>query len=151
MPARALSSGSMQQQAWFCPLRQWRRTGVVYVGSHDSRVYALNSSTGELIWKYATGGAVDSSPAVADGVVYVGSADGYVYALNATTGAVLWMYPAGGQSSPAVADGVLYQYSGDQSTRLISLAACHPTNSARLSVPNPVLCRPTRSSSRSHR
>ena len=46
---------------------------------------ALNASTGALLWRYATGGDVQSSPAVANGVVYVGSSDGNVYALNAGT------------------------------------------------------------------
>ena len=48
--------------------------GVVYVGSDDDNVYALNASTGAKLWSYTTGGYVDSSPAVANGVVYVGSA-----------------------------------------------------------------------------
>ncbi len=47
--------------------------GVVYVGSSDDNVYALNASTGALLWKYTTGNYVDSSPAVANGVVYIGS------------------------------------------------------------------------------
>ena len=38
--------------------------GVVYVGSNDHYVYALNAATGTYIWSYKTGGSVDSSPAV---------------------------------------------------------------------------------------
>ncbi len=109
--------------------------GVVYVGSHDSRVYALNSSTGELIWKYATGGAFDSSPAVANGVVYVGSSDGNVYALNATTGAVLWMFLPEASPRPRWPTEFCISIQGEQSTRLISLADCHPTSSTRRRVP----------------
>ena len=30
--------------------------GVVYVGSDDGNVYALNASTGAKLWSYATGG-----------------------------------------------------------------------------------------------
>ena len=55
-------------------------------------LYALDASTGALLWKYATGDGTYSSPAVANGVVYVGSDDGNVYALNAGTGALLWKY-----------------------------------------------------------
>ena len=29
--------------------------GVVYVGSYDNNVYALNASTGALLWQYTTG------------------------------------------------------------------------------------------------
>jgi serine/threonine-protein kinase len=53
--------------------------GVVYVGSWDNDVYALNAKTGDLLWSYATGAGVDSSPAVANGVVYVGSGDSNVF------------------------------------------------------------------------
>ena len=48
--------------------------GLVYVGSSDGWFYGLNASTGTMIWKYRTGGIVESSPAVVDGTVYVGSA-----------------------------------------------------------------------------
>ena len=57
--------------------------GVVYVGSSDNHVYALDASTGELLWRYETGDDVSSSPVVADGVVYVRSNDNYVYAIGA--------------------------------------------------------------------
>ena len=87
--------------------------GVVYVRSDypGNKVYALNASTGALLWSYTTGGRVNSSPAVANGVVYVGSLDNNVYALNASTGAKLWSYTTGGPiyySSPAVANGMVY-------------------------------------------
>jgi outer membrane protein assembly factor BamB len=88
--------------------------GVIYAGSGTGTVYALNASTGALLWSYGTGGAI-TSPAVANGVVYVGSNDHNVYALNASTGAVLWSYATGGmvESSPAVANGVVYLGSDD--------------------------------------
>ncbi len=57
--------------------------GVVYVGSNDDNVYALNAGTGALLWKYTTRGQIDfSSPSVANGVVYVASLDGNVYAFH---------------------------------------------------------------------
>ena len=49
--------------------------GIVYVGSEDKQVYALNATIGDRLWSYATGDMVVSSPAVVDGVVYVGSYD----------------------------------------------------------------------------
>jgi len=89
--------------------------GVVYVGSNDNNVYALNASTGALRWQYTAGAATPSSPAVAKGVVYAGSYDNNVYALNASTGALLWRYTTFGAvfSSPAVANGVVYVGSYD--------------------------------------
>jgi outer membrane protein assembly factor BamB len=89
--------------------------GVVYVGSNDWNVYALDALTGSKLWSYPTGYRVVSSPAVANGVVYVGSEDWYVYALNARTGVLLWRYstknPVGG--SPVVANAMVYIGSGD--------------------------------------
>ena len=97
--------------------------GVVYVGSFDNNVYALNALTGAKLWSYATGGPVYSSPAVANGVVYVGSDDQNVYALNALTGAKLWSFATGNIviSSPAVANGVVYV--SYYSTRVYALNA----------------------------
>jgi outer membrane protein assembly factor BamB len=70
----------------------------------------LNASSGELLWTYATGSWVGSSPAVANGVVYVGSNDDNMYALEAETGLKLWSYTANGgvSSPPAVANGMVY-------------------------------------------
>jgi outer membrane protein assembly factor BamB len=90
--------------------------GVIYVGSNDGKLYALNSDTGEKIWDFFTGGNVTSSPAVANSVVYVGSLDKKVYALNAETGSKIWDFNTGGNvtSSPAVANGVVYVGSLDK-------------------------------------
>ena len=88
--------------------------GMVYVGSYDGKVYALDGSTGALVWNYTTGNVVYSSPAVAGGMVYVGS--GYnVYALDASTGSFKWSNTTGGYvlSSPAVADGKVFVGSWD--------------------------------------
>ena len=83
--------------------------GMVYIGSDDHNVYALNAATGAKLWNFATLFSVFSSPAVANGVVYAGSSDGDVYALDARTGTKLWSVAAGaGASSPAVANGVVY-------------------------------------------
>jgi outer membrane protein assembly factor BamB len=50
---------------------------------------------GMLAWRFRTGGAVRSSPVVAEGVVFVGSSDGHVYAVDAVSGAERWRYDAG--------------------------------------------------------
>jgi outer membrane protein assembly factor BamB len=59
---------------------------MVYFGSDDGYLYALNAANGSLIWNYSTGGPVKSSPAVVDCVVYVGSNDGKVYAIGTNQG-----------------------------------------------------------------
>jgi len=63
--------------------------GVVYVGSYDDNVYALNATTGAKLWSYTTGSYVSSSPVVANGVVYVGSYDDNVYAFDQVGGTLV--------------------------------------------------------------
>jgi outer membrane protein assembly factor BamB len=53
-------------------------------------VYDVNAATGKIVRKTTTGGAVLSSPDVANGFVYVGSNDGRVYDLDAATGKIVW-------------------------------------------------------------
>ncbi|MGD0181443.1 MAG: PQQ-binding-like beta-propeller repeat protein, partial [Terriglobales bacterium] len=88
--------------------------GVVYAGSADDNVYALDATTGSLRWKYSTAKSVYSSPATADGVIYAGSEDGNIYALNESTGALVWKRSIGYfATSPAVANGVVYVVSSN--------------------------------------
>ena len=95
--------------------------GVVYVGSYDGNIYAINASTGQQKWSFQTGYAVVSSPAVSDGIVYVGSEDNHLYALNAETGAQVWNHTFSDMiitSSPAVVNGCrLCWFNGQQSLR----------------------------------
>jgi len=81
--------------------------GIVYFGSQDNNLYALDAKTGAFLWMYPTRGVV-LTPTVADGVVYIGSGDNHVYALNAATGALIWQYATGVGASVAVANGVVY-------------------------------------------
>jgi outer membrane protein assembly factor BamB len=53
-----------------------------YLNDYDGYMYALNASTGALLWSYATGGRVDPSPAVANGVLYFAPNSDKVYAFG---------------------------------------------------------------------
>jgi len=105
--------------------------GIVYVGSEDNKVYALNATTGAKIWNYTTGDEVSSSPAVVDGVVYVGSGDKNVYALNATTGVKIWNYTNWG-GTPAVVGGVVYVGSLDNNVYALNATTEALTPAQRL-------------------
>jgi outer membrane protein assembly factor BamB len=89
--------------------------GVVYVGSADKNVYALDAATGATKWTFKAAGIVRDTPAVSGGVVYVGSwMDGMpyystLYALDAKTGTRKWAFMgAGDHPTPVVVDGTIY-------------------------------------------
>lgn len=78
--------------------------GVVYVGSDDTNLYALDQSSGALKWKFATGNGKDvpgapirSTPAVVDGAVFFGCYDGNFYSVDAATGALRWKFAMPGE------------------------------------------------------
>ena len=112
----AASSGQDESRLWSYATGGWAPTaptvadGVVYMGSNDHRVYALDAATGSELWSFATGDVVVSVPTVADGVVYVGSNDNHLYALDADTGEKLWSYYTGAwvRYSPTVSGGMVY-------------------------------------------
>jgi polyvinyl alcohol dehydrogenase (cytochrome) len=81
--------------------------GIVYIGGNNGTFYALNESTGAVVWQRAIGyvdptsgtcGArgitatamVAPDPTTNTPTVYVSSGSGYLYAMNAATGAVTW-------------------------------------------------------------
>ena len=84
---------------------------IVYIGSWDDSLYALDTSTGDIEWSYQTESLVYSSPAVGDdGTIYFGSSDTFFYALNAD-GSLRWEALVGSEidSSPAIdAQGNLF-------------------------------------------
>ena len=98
--------------------------GIVYFGSTGGFVYALNPTTGAMIWQYQTpnGGGIYTSPAISsDGTLYVTSTDGHLYAINASNGQLVWQYPEANSSalgsinsSPVIgSDGTIYFGSAD--------------------------------------
>jgi eukaryotic-like serine/threonine-protein kinase len=113
--------------------------GVIYFGSDDGNVYAVDATDGRQLWKRRTAGPVASTPAIAGDVVYAGSYDGRFYALDARTGATQWKFATEGErrfeakglhgmqpksqtiadafdvflSSPVVGGGSVYFGSGD--------------------------------------
>lgn len=125
--------------------------GVLYVGSSDHFLYALDAVNGALKWKFKTGSRVCSSPAVSGGLVYFGSFDSTFYAVDAGTGELKWKFQTGGErrfaarhihgaepsaetmpdpfdfylSSPVVWNGAVYLGSGD--TNIYALDAASGT------------------------
>lgn len=73
-----------------------RRT-MLYVGSYDRRLYALDAKAGHVVWhKTFSSGSVYSAPAVAmlgdRPVVIAASTDRVIYCLDARTGEQVWAH-----------------------------------------------------------
>jgi outer membrane protein assembly factor BamB len=88
--------------------------GAVLAGSANGNLYALNSTTGDLLWKYGKVGRIESSPAVSDRMVFFGSNDGNLYAVW-LNGTLAWSFKTKDKilSSPAFAYDFVYFGSSD--------------------------------------
>ena len=113
--------------------------GVVYIGSLDGHLYAVEQDTGKEKWNFKSSRPIASSPAVDGGTLYFVSSAGALVAIDTATGKPKWVfaaeferkfeakglhgYPSAAQtipdgwdiftSSPAVAGGKVFFGSGD--------------------------------------
>jgi outer membrane protein assembly factor BamB len=71
--------------------------GLVFIGSSDTNIYAIDLASGQKMWAYKTDGSVEAAPCVAEGTVFVGSSDTFLYAIDAKTGQLKWKYKTDGQ------------------------------------------------------
>ncbi|HEX5467604.1 MAG TPA: PQQ-binding-like beta-propeller repeat protein [Gaiellaceae bacterium] len=83
---------------------------LLYFGSWDGKVYALDVRTHKPVWTFATGDQVKGGPAYANGTLYFGSYDDKVYAVNARTGKLRWSASgtANFYATPTVAYGRVF-------------------------------------------
>lgn len=90
--------------------------GLLYVGSYDNNLYALDAATGTFSWKYATEGGISSSPTVWHEIVIVGSEDGSVHGIDYRTGMRRWRFRTekAVRSSPRVQERLVFIGSDDQ-------------------------------------
>ena len=82
---------------------------LVLIGSRDKHLHAINRTTGEAVWKFPTGGRVESSPIVFTDAVVFGSSDGRLYAASLADGAELWRLELGEPlvASPAFGENLI--------------------------------------------
>lgn len=84
--------------------------GEVYVGSHDTNVYAIDLATGEKLWATPTNGWITGNAVATNDHVLVGSYDRTLYALDRDDGSVTWSVAGRGEvtSAPLVTDDGIY-------------------------------------------
>jgi hypothetical protein len=98
---------------------------VVYVGTFNNALLALDKQTGDELWRFPVGGLLRASPSIVDGTIFFGADDNLFYAVDAATGSEKWRFPLGGggeQSSPAVVDGVVYFGAFDRNVYALDVA-----------------------------
>jgi outer membrane protein assembly factor BamB len=98
--------------------------GILYFGSSDGKVYALNADSFLLEWDFEAGDKIWATPAVSEGRVFIGSFDKKLYALDAADGTELWAYETGGAivTKPLVHNGVVYFGSFDRYLYAVNIA-----------------------------
>ena len=80
--------------------------GMLYTGSGDGVLYALNAETGEMIWSAGVFEGLESTGAIAGDTIVTGGFSKLVQAFDRYTGNVLWKYKSGYvvQGSPLIVE-----------------------------------------------
>jgi outer membrane protein assembly factor BamB len=99
----------------------------VFVGSSDRGLYALSAVDLDTLWRFETGGAVQSEPLydLRDDAVYFGSNDGALYKLRAVDGKMLWRFASNAEITrkPVLHRGTLFAVNAND-----TLLAINPKN-----------------------
>lgn len=96
---------------------------LVFVGSTDSILYALDIRSGRKMWQFHTNGEIRSNVCISGDTLFLNGGDGNIYALNKLDGNVFWKFATEGErkydfadyfhSAPVCSGGILYFGSGD--------------------------------------
>jgi outer membrane protein assembly factor BamB len=84
--------------------------GVLYIGTFNSEMLAVNAENGGILWQKPTDGWVWGGPVLKEGKLYYGDLSGSFYAMEAATGAVAWKIKPDGPiaQSPLLAEEAIY-------------------------------------------
>lgn len=86
------------------------KDGVLFQGTSDKQMLAIDAGTGKTIWSFETAGWVWSGAAIEDGNLYFGDLEGNLYAVDVQTGKQVWTVKADGAilSKPLVYKDLIY-------------------------------------------
>lgn len=117
--------------------------GVVYIGSLDGNLYAVNLADGAEKWRFHTELGFAAAAAVRDGFVYIGDTEGRFYCLDAATGRAKWGFEAQAEidsSANFIGDRVLF---GSQDASLYCLNAASGELVWKYTIEDQIRCFPT--------
>jgi outer membrane protein assembly factor BamB/tRNA A-37 threonylcarbamoyl transferase component Bud32 len=97
--------------------------GLLYVGSVDNQLYALDIKSGWSVWRFRCNHSIISSPSIAQGIVVFGSADGRIYAVDANSSKEKWHFETEDQvtGNPLIHQGLVYCGSVDNNLYCLEL------------------------------
>jgi eukaryotic-like serine/threonine-protein kinase len=110
--------------------------GIVYVGSLDSALYAVEMSSGKLKWRFKTGGEIRSTVCLSGEQLFLYSGDGTLYSIDRSSGKGLWTFKTKGgilgdrrydfadyyQSSPVISNNRIFFGAGDGRVYALNVA-----------------------------
>ena len=108
--------------------------GRTYITTEDGTVAALDSSTGDTIWRYEIGSPSDSAPAVSEDTVYVGARNHRLLAVDRESGQLSWERNLGNivLGSAIVVDGTVYIGSTNGKLEALDAATGEPRWSTKI-------------------
>jgi outer membrane protein assembly factor BamB/tRNA A-37 threonylcarbamoyl transferase component Bud32 len=76
--------------------------GIIYVGSVDTLLYALDAKSGYIIWRFRMTKASISTPFITENYIFTGSVDSHIYCVDIHSAREIWSFATENQvtSSP---------------------------------------------------
>lgn len=114
-----------------------RYDGKIIFGAWDRNLYALNSTTGSLHWKWNNGSSIRNYspasciPVAAEGVVYIVAPDRYITAIDVADGKTLWRNnDAGVRESIGISADGKWVYGKSMQDTIVAYAASREKQAA---------------------
>ena len=116
--------------------------GIVYVGSRDNNLYALDSQRGTVRFKFATGNRLEAAAVVVGETVVLGSTDGNLYAVHTTSGQECWRRRLAGPIRSAANAAHNRIFVGDEAGTLWAIEADSGETIWQMSADDQILAAP---------
>jgi serine/threonine protein kinase len=84
--------------------------GIIYIGSVDTLLYALDAKSGYIIWRFRMAKATISTPMITDNFIFTGSVDSHIYCVDLHSAKEVWNFATDSQvtSSPITYQDSVY-------------------------------------------